>query len=114
MKSTSLALCFILLASIQNLRADSPAAPFSYKQVTKNGKYVFVMLVHTAGDQESKALQAQYPNSGLYRNDGSRTPLWNVGWYAFKVDVSSDGKHLVKGGEWPQIGDKGEAEAVSF
>lgn len=42
-----------------------------------------------------------YPVSGLYRNDGSLTPLWTVDWYAFEVRLSRDGRHLVRFGPRP-------------
>ena len=39
-----------------------------------------------------------YTQSGLYRNDGSRDPLWTFDWYAYNVDVAADGVHLVRHG----------------
>lgn len=42
-----------------------------------------------------------YRVSGLYRNDGSKEPLWVVDWYAFKVHVASDGIHVIRMGNWP-------------
>lgn len=81
--------------------ADSPAPPRDYKKVTENNEYVFVML---APDEwvkhQDSATKAIYKQSGLYRNDGSTTPLWVVYWYAFEVYPSSDGKHLVRMGPW--------------
>ncbi len=46
------------------------------------------------------AIRNMYKQSGLYRNDGSTTPLWVVDWYSFEVYPSSDGKHLVRMGPW--------------
>lgn len=40
-----------------------------------------------------------YPYSGLYRNDGSREPLWVIDWHA-AVEVDDDGRHLVRRGPW--------------
>lgn len=39
-----------------------------------------------------------------------------VVWYAFDVDVSSDGKHLVRWGPWPRLDDvlAGQTLALSF
>jgi hypothetical protein len=49
---------------------------------------------------EVRAVRSTYPRSGMYRNDGSITPLWTVDWYAKRVDVASDGVHLVRHGPW--------------
>lgn len=95
------------------VRADSPLPPMSYTKVTKNNKYIFVMLAYrTSYDPEN--LKEKYPSSGLYPNDGSNVPLWKFSGFAPGVNVSSDGRHLITGGPWPQIGDKGETEAVVF
>ena len=82
--------------------ADEELPPHDYSKTTSNGQYVFVML---AGDNyytvKDEALREKYSQSGLYRNDGSTTPLWIVDWYASDVEISSDGHHLVKYGPWP-------------
>lgn len=81
--------------------ADSPAPPRDYKKVTENNEYVFVMLAPDEGAKhQDSATRGIYKQSGLYRNDGSTTPLWAVYWYAFEVYPSSDGKHLVRMGPW--------------
>ena len=49
---------------------------------------------------EALRIRAKYQVSGLYRNDGSTTPLWTVDWYAHSVFVFSDGNHLVREGPW--------------
>ena len=68
----------------------------SYKRQSQDGAYVFVML-GKAGYRSSDVTEWEgYTQSGLYRNDGSRDPLWTVDWYAYNVDVSSDGVHLVR------------------
>jgi hypothetical protein len=80
-----------------------------YKEVSLNGQYVFVMLgiLPTPADdpawryeeprvRKDAEIRRVYPQSGLYRNDGSAAPLWTVDWYAFKVFVASDGVHLVR------------------
>jgi hypothetical protein len=41
-------------------------------------------------------IRRTYNVSGLYRNDGSTTPLWTVDWYARYVQVASDGVHLIR------------------
>ena len=84
--------------------ADTPAPPRPYKKVVNNGRYVFVMLPQMGHHQG-------YSESGLYRNDGSKTPLWTVYWYAFEIDAVSDGVHLVRLGPWAGRYDQ---EAITF
>jgi hypothetical protein len=102
--------------------ADSPARPRPYKVVSPGGKYVLVMLSPPSFDQgaaywiepvakEIRDIRRTYRQSGLYRNDGSRVPLWTVDWYADGVYVAPDGIHLVRFGPWPVSLDE---EAVSF
>ena len=50
---------------------------------------------------QENEIRSQHPQSGLYRNDGSNKPLWTVNWYAFDVEISSDGKYLARWGPWP-------------
>lgn len=96
-----LAVIFVLLALPVQALADSPAPPKDYKLETENNEYVFVMLAppEWAKYQHSE-IRKVYPGSGLYRNDGSITPLWVVYWYSFEVYPSSDGRHLVRMGPW--------------
>jgi hypothetical protein len=84
--------------------ADQERSPESYKIVTANGKYVFIMHPDKSGlrDGRDKALLKEYPQTGLYTNDQRKTLLWSVDWYASRVYVSSDGKHLIRVGPWPQ------------
>ena len=44
--------------------------------------------------ERTKELRTKYSRSGLYRNDGSSTPLWTVDWYSQSVAISSDGVNL--------------------
>jgi hypothetical protein len=97
-------------APLANVRADSLALPTTYTQVTKNGQFLFVML----GAFYPEKLRDKYPGSGLYKNDGSTTPLWRVDWFAYAVYVSSDGKHMARHGDWPSLGDQGRTRAVTF
>lgn len=50
--------------------------------------------------QEPFSLRTKYPCSGLYKNDGSITPLWTVDWYAPIVYVYPDAEHLIR---WDSI-----------
>jgi hypothetical protein len=81
-------------------RAEKPELPESYTKASSDGRFLFVMLVpprYSKEDSQRGAnLQKRYPRSGLYRNDGSSKPLWDVGGgYARKAYPASDGVHLV-------------------
>lgn len=80
--------------------ADSPAPPRDFKKVTENKEYIFVMLAPYEWGEHDSEIRELYKQSGLYRNDGSSTPLWTVDWYAFEVFPSSDGEHLIQMGPW--------------
>ncbi len=101
---------------------DSIAPPYSYTKPTPNGEYIFVMISPLSAERdagswiEDKAKEIQvirsaYTESGLYRNDGSKNPLWTVGWYAYNVEPLSDGIHLVRPGPWAS---SPKTEAVAF
>jgi len=80
---------------------DTPAPPRDYTKMTENGEYVFVMLAPPEKwVQKDLGLRKTYKESGLYKNDGSTTPLWTVYWYSFSVYPSSDGKHVIRMGPW--------------
>ena len=49
--------------------------------------------------QKPYSLRTKYPCSGLYKNDGSTTPIWTVNWYG-KVYLFPDGEHLIRQGPW--------------
>jgi hypothetical protein len=102
--------------------ADKPAPPFSYKQESPGGKYVFVMIAPGSIEKdvahwnegkvaEIREIRRTYLKSGLYRNDVSDEPLWTVDWYAYGVEVASDGVHLIRHGPWASSTDD---EAISF
>ncbi|RVU84769.1 hypothetical protein EOL70_10995 [Leucothrix sargassi] len=86
--------------------ADSFGPPTSYSELTKNNKYVFVMLVPGSWDRTL----SEYKRSGLYKN-GSLKPEWLVNWYADGVSPNSDGKHLIRHGPWASVISQ---EAFSF
>ncbi len=81
--------------------ADSEMPPRDYMTETENGQYIFVMLAPEQWERYGKKeIRKTYPRSGLYKNDGSTTPLWTVDWYSHHVFPSSDGRHLVEMGPW--------------
>ncbi len=86
--------------------ADTPAPPRDFKKVTENTEYVFVMLAPDGWAEHDPEIRKVYKRSGLYRNDGSGTPLWTVDWYTFEVFPSSDGEHLVRMGPWASSTDE--------
>ena len=91
--------------------ADSPAPPYDFKKVTENKKYVFVMLAPDGWAEQDQKIRKIYKQSGLYKNDGSSTPLWTVDRYAFEVFPCSDGEHLIQMGPWASSTDQ---LAISF
>ena len=67
----------------------------SYTRESPNKAFVFVML-HAARPGESDPIGAKYPASGLYRNDGSATPLWTFDdGYVREAYPASDGVHVI-------------------
>lgn len=93
-----------------NAFADSERPFQSYAIETADKKYLFVML---KPDDSLKKLATQYPQSGLYLNDGSITPLWTVDWTGY-VFLPPDGVHLIRRGPWPQTEDGYDVEALTF
>ncbi len=110
-----------LLFANRLVLADSIILPGSYTTTTPDGTYLFVMIGPdspwegelSGGEHETQQVRIRntYGQSGLYRNDGSTTPLWTVDWYAGSVEPLSDGVHLVRHGLWTTSPD---SEAVSF
>lgn len=54
-----------------------------------------------------------YLQSGMYLNDGSKTPLWTVDWLAYVI-LPNDGKHIVRRGRWARFSGTYREEAFSF
>lgn len=92
--------------------ADEPNLVRDFSQASPNGEFLFVLLANDTIDSYNQAgsvlhnesLRQSYSQSGLYRNDGSNTPLWTVDWNANEVIVSSDGHSLVRWGPFPVAG----------
>lgn len=88
--------------------AEVGPPPRDYAVPSPDGRYLFVMLEPREFKLEEKdeeksvphteTLREKYLSSGLYHNDGSKTPLWTVDWYANKVFVLSDGRRLIRFG----------------
>ena len=90
----------------------STYVPFTYTIESRDRRFLFVMLsplpiledapfldyspsgrVPSQVDR-TREVRAKYPHSGLYRNDGSSTPLWTLNQYSPYAALSSDGVHL--------------------
>src|SRR4051812_21320808 len=78
--------------------ANSPRRPISHQTLSPDGRFVFVIIGPYSAEEEPthwigeyaakvKAVRDKWTVSGMYRNDGSTTPLWTVDWYAYEVDV---------------------------
>jgi len=116
--------CLVVLvwfvAQVPLASADSELSPKDFKVFSENKEYVFVALAARSvklfgldlnlGDW---LLRMKYPKTGLYRNDGSTTPLWvlepTLDWNA-EIFISSNGKHLVVMGRWPRFWDEKDME----
>ena len=105
MKTISLTLWFLCMSAIA-VMADEEALPQDHKAVSPDGQYVLVMLdPERDWTTEDKTLRRYYPQSGLYKNDKSKNPLWTIDWHSFEVYLSSDGKHVTRVGPWPRLWD---------
>jgi hypothetical protein len=108
MKRSSLCFAILIIIFLPAVlaHADEPVPVDDYIVDVGNGRYIFVMLasdsavVHEIQDDE---IRAKYDKSGLYEFDETEEAIWTVDWYAFEVDISPDGKHLVRWGPWPSI-----------
>lgn len=81
--------------------------PASWRQVSDDNQFVLVMVSplpvdedagHPAYDNdEIRDIRAKYTESGLYRNDGSATPLWKIAYHNWthQAFLDKSGKHLV-------------------
>ena len=82
----------------------NPVYPVTYSTPSPDEQFLFVMLAPPSGDatqnpdnnEHAKELRKKYPQSGMYRNDGSTDPLWAVDWYDYEVFPANDGIHLVR------------------
>ena len=113
-------LAFLALFPVNGF-ADREAPPQDFKVFSENKEYVFVNLIPSPELLGIKIpiigifspIRMQYSQTGLYRNDGSKKPLWTLesgfGWNA-EMFVSSDGKRLVVMGSWPRVWDDKDME----
>lgn len=112
MKKWVLPIIMVLVAACPSSAfADStPTLPAgwtgTYKIVSPDGQFVLVMLDGVYEEPgknvwpsiaEANKLLLQYTVSGLYKNDGSNSPLWVMPYISWrtKVELLSDGHHMV-------------------
>jgi hypothetical protein len=119
MRNVALIITVSLLAALfaSAVRADSEAMPRSWMEKTPDGLHVFVMLglhglreAELNGDEDTD-VPADYALSGLYHVGDTKSPLYTVDWYAHSVDLSTDGRYLVRRGPWAS---SRESLAVAF
>ena len=104
-------LVFIMLGQV--VFADTEGSQFPYTAETADKKYIFVILNCANPDCPNPPKDETYLQSGMYFNDGSKTPLWTVDWLAY-VFLPNDGKHIVRRGRWARFSGTYEEEAFSF
>ena len=100
-----LVIFFISSASPITVFADESPIPRDYLQYVGE-KYVFVMLspyeqsawaADEYGDMYDESIRSIYNKSGLYVKGDSPVLVWTIDWYAYQVEISSNGKYLI---EW--------------
>ena len=110
-------LCYALLAltiffgpGLHRTMAALPACD-SWQTVSGDKNFVLVMIsakpAHEDGEVGSpeRAIRMKYPQSGLYRNDGSITPLWTLPYWSYwseqrEVYIAPDGRHVIFANNW--------------
>ena len=102
-------------ASPTTVFADEPPIPRDYIQEVGE-KYVFVMLSPYdqsawAADIYDESIRSIYSKSGLYVKGASPRLLWTVDWYAFQVEISSDGRYLIR---WEFVLSYAEPDIIAF
>ena len=113
LKRSLLIICFGLVLPVAGM-ADQESPTYQYTMESADKKYVFVMLRSCSSDSEVHFYPSnKYPESGLYLNDGSTTPLWTVDWCGY-VLLPSDGIHLVRKGRWARTREGNSEEALTF
>lgn len=95
---------FFCFTPVSTAFATSLCPAYSYKKLSPDGKYVFIMIPPISieddllsWNEEARSriveIRKRYARSGLYLNDNSVDPLWTFDWYAFDVEIASDGVH---------------------
>lgn len=115
-------LAVALTLHVSTATGDSLAPPSTHATISANQQFVFVMIPPIPLSEELRfwneeygakirRIRAQHDVSGMYQNDGTSKPLWTVDWYAYDVEIFSDGVHVVRHGPWAS---KVTDEALTF
>ena len=80
----------------------------SWQTVSADKNFVLVMISWKPASEDgdvgssARAIRMKYPQSGLYRNDGSTTPLWTMPYRCehSEVYIAPDGQHLLFANDW--------------
>jgi hypothetical protein len=89
---------------------DDPrlGGPRTYTTPSPNEQFLWVMIAPRPASDNPYLKPEQKPHeveiyeryratgSGMYRNDGSTTPLFTVDWYSYRVHPADDGRHFVR------------------
>lgn len=101
-----IAILIMFLSPALLAHADEPVLAGDYTVDVGDGQFVFVMLAADSAvidEIQDEEIRAKYAKSGLYEMGDTEQAIWTVDWYAFEVDITTDGKHLVRWGPWPSI-----------
>ena len=81
-------------------KADDEAGPYAYVVTAQWGRYYFKMSPDPKDPYDhEKGVGVAYSVSPK----GVDQELWKTeGWYAFQTYLSSDGRHLIRLGNWPR------------
>ncbi|WP_145245100.1 hypothetical protein [Aeoliella mucimassa] len=98
---------------------------WSWSTVSENDQYILVSLLPSSVEEqiefinnsswedeaermatvaEMRRLEATYSVSGVYRNDGSTTPLWTLSQFVSLAKVSPDGNRVIQVSAYSDIG----------
>lgn len=106
MKNIALSLTLIAAIVSNPTIADSPAEPQAFVTTNPSCSCYFTMIpAQGIYDENTQARKAIPPFGQAFHlnEDGSTSLMWEVsGWYSFENYLSSDGRYLVRMGNWPQ------------
>lgn len=90
------------LAPDTGVQADEEVAPYPYVTASEDGRCYFKMI--PAVDAEGRSDREKGSGAAFRVGAGGQDEeLWRVeGWYAFKTELSRDGRYLVRIGNWPR------------